>query len=126
MQFTTSATLLSTRSIFGAIEGAGVRGKARHGVPRQVDADPTNNTPGKDVPQEIHCTHPGAGGTMDDPAFTHDGFASLNYPVYYDQEDLTLLLLLLLLLPLLLLVIATLFLLLLSPLLLVVAVAGSS
>ena len=121
----TFATLLSTRSIFGAIEGAGVRGKARHGVPRQFDADPNNNTPGKDVSQEIHCTHPGAGGTMDDPAFIHDGFASLNYPVYYDQEDLTLLLLLLLMLPLLLLVIATLLLLLLSPLLLVVAVAGS-
>ena len=110
----TFATLLSTRSIFGAIEDAGVRGKARHGVPRQLD-----------VPKEIHCTHPGAGGTMDDPAFIHDGFASLNYPVYYDQEDLTLLLLLLLMLPLLLLVIATLLLLLLSPLLLVVAVAGS-
>ena len=87
MKFTSATTIiLSTLSIFGATEGAGVRGTARRGVPtRQLDGD--GSAPCKDLSQDVHCNHGGAGCTMDDPAFIHDGCASPNFPVFYDQMD---------------------------------------
>ena len=84
MQFTSATTIMLSTvfSILGATtEGAGVRGKA--------------NTPCQDVSPEIHCNHPawmvtwlpGAGCTLDAPAFIHDNCVSPNYPVYYNDQQ---------------------------------------
>lgn len=88
MKFTSATIILSTLSIFGASDGAGVRGKSHRGVPRQLDGDP-NNTPCKEVPQGEQCEIMGHSAGCKDPAFIHDGCASPNYPVYYDQGNLT-------------------------------------